>query len=356
MRWNTDVTAGTPTNEMMASPLRSQIRILPGKFRPRSFFNSPLIRAGTSNLNRKQFSITRRSRSNNSSQPAADNKTSSQPLNKSDDTLINTIFKSFTIGSAAGIMGSLAGMGGGFVMIPLMTTFLRLSQHQAHATSLAAVAATGCAGAVSFDSYVDYPAALAITSTAMVTAVLGARVTTILSEGALRKALGVLLLVMGPAVPAKSYFMKLKEEEETINVATNASSAHRESIPEIERLQAPALVGVFSGFLAGLFGVGGGAIVVPALTYSNSFANTQEHQYRQALATSLAAMTLPALAGTVTHARAGNLVYRVAPPLAIGALCGAYAGGKLAVHTDESTLQYGFSILLVALGIRTIRK
>ena len=49
--------------------------------------------------------------------------------------------KAFGIGSLAGVLGSLAGMGGGFVMIPLMTSsLLRLPQHSAHGTSLCAVA------------------------------------------------------------------------------------------------------------------------------------------------------------------------------------------------------------------------
>jgi hypothetical protein len=65
--------------------------------------------------------------------------------------------KAFCIGSCAGFLGSLAGMGGGFVMIPLMTSrLLQLSQHQAHGTSLFAVATTGAAGALSYSGQVDW--------------------------------------------------------------------------------------------------------------------------------------------------------------------------------------------------------
>ncbi len=66
--------------------------------------------------------------------------------------------KSFSIGTLAGLLGSLAGMGGGFVMIPLMTAArsslwrggLGVSQHQAHGTSLFAVGTTGLAGALGY--------------------------------------------------------------------------------------------------------------------------------------------------------------------------------------------------------------
>lgn len=55
------------------------------------------------------------------------------------------------IGVTAGGLGSLVGMGGGFVAIPLLTSRLvGMGQHQAHATSVAAVLACGAAGAASF--------------------------------------------------------------------------------------------------------------------------------------------------------------------------------------------------------------
>jgi len=51
--------------------------------------------------------------------------------------------KAFSIGAVAGVLGSLAGMGGAFVMIPLLTgPLMRVSQHAAHGTSLFAVAGT----------------------------------------------------------------------------------------------------------------------------------------------------------------------------------------------------------------------
>ena len=299
-------------------------------------------------------------------------------------TTITIIPKAFGIGTVAGILGSMAGMGGGFVMIPLMTSssLLRLSQHQAHGTSLAAVTATGLAGAVAYglDDQVHVPAALAIAGTAVLTARWGAQATQLLSGRALKRALGVLLLIMGPAVPAKAYYMEKRydqhhhlprraingvaqQEEEVINVKhnnrdniiTSDTANPAAAIVDLwKRLRAPAAIGIGSGFLAGLFGVGGGTLVVPALTIAMGDDEITTHH--QALATSLAAMTLPAAVGTWTHARAGNVAVRVAPPLALGALCGAYVGGKWAVQTDESVLRWGFSALLTVLGIRTLWK
>ncbi|KAJ9436863.1 hypothetical protein DIPPA_30464, partial [Diplonema papillatum] len=72
--------------------------------------------------------------------------------------------KTFGVGTAAGFLGSLIGLGGGFVAVPLLTGTLKLTQHQAHGTSLAAVTATGTFGALSYGSVgsVDVTAAMAI--------------------------------------------------------------------------------------------------------------------------------------------------------------------------------------------------
>jgi hypothetical protein len=115
---------------------------------------------------------------------------------KNDAFIVDQI-KSFSIGSLAGLLGSLAGMGGGFVMIPMMTASrgLRLTQHQAHGTSLFAVGSTGLFGALAYgikageggdddmanknstdtktsqqQGLVELDIAVALTATAMVTA------------------------------------------------------------------------------------------------------------------------------------------------------------------------------------------
>jgi len=248
------------------------------------------------------------------------------------------------IGTFAGALGSMVGMGGGFVMIPLMTnrSLLALTQHQAHGTSLFAVAATGFAGALSYDGQVQWLDAATIAATGMVTAGLGARSASALSAKALKRVLGVLMLVVAPAVHIKPEVLQQQQKEEDQGNIT------------CQRV-APALgIGMCSGYLAGLLGVGGGVLVVPALTLL-----TPCNHY-EALATSLCAMVLPAASGTLTHFRAGNVALRggIAPSLAVGACLGAYAGGQLAqnyIH-DETTMRWGFSTLLVALGLRTLAK
>jgi uncharacterized membrane protein YfcA len=93
-----------------------------------------------------------------------------------------------------------------------------------------------------------------------------------------------------------------------------------------------------------------GAVVVPALSVLTNM------NHYQALGTSLCAMVLPAMAGTATHYTRGNVAMAVAPYLAGGAFAGAYGGGKFAQTIDERRLQYGFSGLMVVLGVRALMK
>ena len=128
----------------------------------------------------------------------------------------------------------------------------------------------------------------------------------------------------------------------------DGAATPNEKKPFPQRFIAPAIIGIFSGFLAGLFGVGGGAIVVPALTIATDMT------HYQALATSLCAMSLPAMVGTATHYSKGNVAMRVAPALAMGAFAGGFVGSKIGLHTNENALRWGFSGLMVVLGARTL--
>ena len=246
-------------------------------------------------------------------------------------------------------------------MIPLMTStrILNLSQHQAHGTSLFAVAATGVAGALGYEGQVQYDAAAAIAACGIVTAGIGASVTTRLSAPHLKKALGMFMILVAPLVPLKAYLQEVNDDDANYNASTpilagnnssdtTTSIGDAEKTPWSQRLGPPALIGLGSGFLAGLFGVGGGAVVVPMLTLCTDL------NHYQALGTSLCAMAFPAISGTLTHYRKGNVVMRVAPALAVGAFCGGYIGGRLGLQVNETSLRWGFSGLMVTLGIKTL--
>lgn len=108
------------------------------------------------------------------------------------------------------------------------------------------------------------------------------------------------------------------------------------------------LIGVIAGLLSGLFGVGGGIILVPAMT---SYLAASQHI---AHATSLAVIIPTALTGSLVYGRHGNLDISLALYLAAGSSIGALAGARLMQKLSAVQLQYSFGCLLIVIGLRMI--
>jgi uncharacterized membrane protein YfcA len=109
-----------------------------------------------------------------------------------------------------------------------------------------------------------------------------------------------------------------------------------------------AATGVAAGFLAGMFGVGGGILMVPAMVLLLGFSQLD------AQATSLAAM-LPALgAGALRQRHFGNVRARAAVTVGACSLAGVGFGTVLATSLPEPVLRVLFSILLVVVAFRLL--
>jgi uncharacterized protein len=108
-----------------------------------------------------------------------------------------------------------------------------------------------------------------------------------------------------------------------------------------------ALIGLAAGVLSGLFGIGGGVIIVPLLILLLGFTA------QQAVGTSLAALLLPVgLGGAIQYWQAGQVNILNAAILAFGLLIGAFIGARLGLSLPTEGLQRAFGVLLVVIGIR----
>jgi uncharacterized membrane protein YfcA len=105
-------------------------------------------------------------------------------------------------------------------------------------------------------------------------------------------------------------------------------------------------VGAAAGFLSGLFGVGGGILIVPALVVALGL------DQRRAHGTSLAAVLPIAAASLATYAVHDNIDWPVAVLLALGAVAGALLGTKLLSVLPHRVLAYGFAGLMVVSAVR----
>jgi hypothetical protein len=117
---------------------------------------------------------------------------------------------------------------------------------------------------------------------------------------------------------------------------------------ERHRIVRAALVGVIAGFLSGIFGVGGGILIVPALVFTLGF------DQRLAHGTSLAAVLPIACSGLVAYTVEGNVDWPVAALLAIGAVAGAVIGTHILHLLPHRTLGIAFAIFMIATAVRLL--
>ncbi|MGB9357412.1 MAG: sulfite exporter TauE/SafE family protein [Acidimicrobiia bacterium] len=112
-------------------------------------------------------------------------------------------------------------------------------------------------------------------------------------------------------------------------------------------LKAVAL-GAVAGIVAGLFGVGGGVIVVPGLVLW--MALTQ----REASGTSTATIVASSAAAMVTFGISGSVDWRAAGLILIGSVVGAWIGAWIAERINERLLAIAFALVLAIAGIRMV--
>lgn len=106
-------------------------------------------------------------------------------------------------------------------------------------------------------------------------------------------------------------------------------------------------LGLFAGVLSGMFGIGGGAVMVPALTLLLGF--TQ----KMATGTSLAALLLPVgLLGVLEYYRNGQVNVQAALLLAAGLTLGVLFGARITLALPDLWVKRGFGIFLLVIGLR----
>lgn len=110
-------------------------------------------------------------------------------------------------------------------------------------------------------------------------------------------------------------------------------------------------IGLGAGILSGLFGIGGGIVIVPALIYFAKFGP------QQAVGTSLGALMLPAGAalGALSYHRNGQLDVKASLLIAAGMLVAVPLGTRLAQSLEPVMLKRAFAGLLVLVAIKMFR-
>lgn len=229
------------------------------------------------------------------------------------------------VGLLAGLLSGLFGVGGGTVIVPLLVLLLGFDQRLAAGTSLAAIVPTASVGVISYavNGTVAWIPALILAAGAVVGAQIGTWLLPKLSQTALRWAFVAFLV----AVMVSLFFV----------------IPSREAGLPLTWVTGPGLVllGVITGILAGLLGVGGGIIVVPALVLLFGTSDLI------AKGTSLLMMIPTAVSGTIGNLRRSNVDLVAAICVGVAACTTTAVGAILAKTIDPFVANILFALFLV---------
>jgi hypothetical protein len=234
------------------------------------------------------------------------------------------------VGVVAGFTSGLFGVGGGIVIVPLLVLVAGFPHKLATGTSLTAIVPISISGIVGYASAgeVDWAAAGCVTAGALVGTVVGTR-------WLVRVSPSVLQIVFAGAMLLTAARMFVEDGD----------GAGRTDLTVALAL-ALALLGLASGILAGLLGVGGGIIIVPVLTLAFGLPHVL------AKGTSLAVIVPTAVVGTLRNRRSQLTAVGPAAVVGVAGIASAFAASQLALELEPAVSQSLFAALLTAVALR----
>lgn len=242
------------------------------------------------------------------------------------------------IGVGAGVLTSLIGASGVTVVVPLLMLVFGTTVHTAIGTSLLTDVIASLS--VSFSYYrkgnIDLKAGAWIILGSLIGSQVGGRLAAGMSEGGLGGAFGLATAVIGLAMA----FRKANKNKDDSWFARHV---------RVEKKQYQALlslvIGVAIGIISGLFGAGGGVMVMVALIVIMRF------PLHKAIGTSTLIMAVTALSAASSYAAHGNLNIRLGSLLGIGSIIGGVAGSAVANKLSEAVLQKVVGWIFVGIGL-----
>lgn len=238
----------------------------------------------------------------------------------------------FIGGVLAGIIAGLLGVGGGIIIVPMLVFFGKLPVN-AVATSSLAIVITSISG--SFQNWregnLNFKKVISLGLPAVATAQLGVYLASHFSPLLLLSLFAILLFV-------NVYLVSLRRRLVTMeNVSVDHDRIFLNTI----------LTGGAAGILSGLFGVGGGVIMVPLQMLLLG------EKIKVAIQTSLGVIILTAISASIGHAVAGNILLTEGLLIGFGGLVGAQFGTRFLPRLSDRVVTIGFLsfIFIIALSI-----
>jgi hypothetical protein len=233
------------------------------------------------------------------------------------------------LGFVAGIVGSIIGLGGGIIIVPVLT-FLGVTPTIASSSSLFAAFSNSVASTTSYakQKRIDYKIGLKLGLMSIPGTVLGAFISAEVTPTLFKILFGFVL------VGACFYlFIKRNMEQKQNNVSKQMAVAS-------------AAISFFAGILSSFFGIGGGIIFVPLMIVGLGLL------IKNATATSQLILLFSSASGMITHSLLGHSDFGYAMLLSIGAFGGGLVGARLSLDIKENSIRILITVVIAATAVK----
>jgi uncharacterized membrane protein YfcA len=255
----------------------------------------------------------------------------------------------------AGLLGSLTGLGGGVVIIPLLTLLLGVDIHYAIGASLVSVIATSSGSAAAYvkEGITNIRLGMFLEIATTIGALVGALVAVYIPTQYIAVLFGVILIF--------SALMSLRKKVESVVIERSYLAEKLKlngSYPDgnggvaeygVNHVSGGFFMMLFAGVISGLLGIGSGALKVVAMD------GIMRIPFKVSTTTSNFMIGVTAAASAVVYLQRGYIDPGISMPVVIGVLFGAMTGSKILVHTKSSRwLRWVFAVVVSFLAVQMI--
>lgn len=234
-----------------------------------------------------------------------------------------------------GLYGTLVGLGGGFMLMPIFLLLFKLSNPVAAGTSLAIVCLNAGSGALGYlvRKKVNVKAGVVFALATFPGAYFGSAVNEKLSGALFSAIFGAVLLVL-------SVYFWFRGRRADVDEARAPRWVFSAGIP----------ISIFVGFLSSILGIGGGIVHVPAMS------EVQRFPFKEAVATSHFILFFTALVGALSYYHAGNFDLSLVIPIGLGVVVGGQTAAAVSKKISNKVLIRLLCAGFLVVGLKMIAK
>jgi hypothetical protein len=257
---------------------------------------------------------------------------------------------------AAGLLGSLTGLGGGLIIVPMLTLLFKVDLRYAIGASLVSVIATssGAAAAYVREGYTNVRVGILLEVGTVIGALIGAALAGFTPTNVLAILLGAVLLVttyrsLRPS-PAHAIFTTPDKWSERLRLDSTYPTATGKQAYSVTNVPAGLGLMFLAGILSALLGIGSGVVKVLAMD------QMMRLPFKVSTTTSnfMIGVTAAASAGVYLHR--GYIDPTIALPVMLGVLCGALLGARILNRANVKWLRSLFTVVVVVMGVQMLYK